>query len=79
MTSMTNNENMDNFAALSTSCLRFTFGKKSMQVSPPTSRILIFFSAFFYKFMLLEFCAKDAMGIIDHAQIASASVDPVEV
>ncbi len=63
-------ENMDYLAALHTLYLRFTFGKNSMHASPHAYRILIFFSAFFSKFMLSEFRAKDAAVIVDHTQIA---------
>ncbi len=68
---MSNSENMDNFTALYTLYLHFTFGTNSMHASTGAFGILIFLLAFFYKFMLLEFQVKDAAGTIDHVQIAS--------
>ncbi len=57
--SLLNSENMDNFTALYTSYLRFTFGTNSMHASPCANRIFVFLLTFFYKFMLLEFRVKD--------------------
>ncbi len=67
---MSNGKNMDNFAALDTSYLRFTFASVSMHPSPRAYRIFVFVLAFFYKFMLFQFHVKDAVGTIDHVQIA---------
>ncbi len=56
---------MDDFTALYTSYLYFTFGTNSVHVSPPAYAIPVFF----YKFMLFEFRVKDAVGTINHVQI----------
>ncbi len=70
--SMSNGENMNNLTAL------FTFGTNLMHASPRIYGILVFFQAFFYKFMLFKFWVKDAMGTINHAHITEASPDPVK-
>ncbi len=62
MKSSSNVENIDNFAALQTSYLRFTFGTNSMHASPLAYGILVLVLAFFYKFMLFEFRVKDRWG-----------------
>ncbi len=67
---MSNSENMDNFTALYSSYLRFTFGTNLMHASPHAYEIFIFILTIFYKFMLFEFQVKDAVGTINHAQIA---------
>ncbi len=60
--SLWNDENMDNFTALNTSYLRFTFGTKSMHASPCACGNFVFIVAFFYKFVLLEFWVKNQCG-----------------
>ncbi len=75
---MLNGENKENFTVLHALYLRFTFGTNSMHTSSRAYRILVFLSAFFYKFMLFDFQVKDAAGIIDHAQIALASPGSAE-
>ncbi len=42
------------------------------------SGILVFFTAFLYKFKLLVFRVKDAAGTVDHPQNTQASPGPVE-
>ncbi len=73
-----NGENMENLTALYTSYLRFTFGTNVMHASSCSYRIFVFVLAFFYTFMLTEFWVKDALGTIDHAQIALASLGRAE-
>ncbi len=68
--SLSNSEDMDNFTALYTSYLLFTFGTNLMHASPRGHGISVFYSAFCYKFMLFEFQVKGVMGTVDHAQIA---------
>ncbi len=64
---------MDNFTALYTSYLRFTL-LNSVCASTRAHGILVFFPAFFYRFMLFDFWVKDTTGVIDHAQTAYASL-----
>ncbi len=64
---MSTSENMCNFTALYTSHLHFSFATISMHATPRACGILVFFPAFFYKFILFEFCVKDTAGTIDHA------------
>ncbi len=59
---MLNSENMDNFTALYTLYLRFTFDTKLMHASPLAYGSFVVLPAFFYKSMLFEF------RVIDHAQ-----------
>ncbi len=75
---MSNNENMDSYTVLHTSYLCFTFGTNLMHASPRADTIPVFLPAFFNKFKLFEFQVKDTAGTIDHAQIASSSMSPVE-
>ncbi len=65
---MSNNENMDNLQGCM--LLFYTSDTNSMQASPRARDILVFFPAFFYKFMLFEFQVKGDAGTIDHAQNA---------
>ncbi len=44
---------------------------------PPSLRDFVFSPAFLYKFIQFEFWVKDAMGTVDHVQIAEASLGPV--
>ncbi len=76
---MLNVENMDNFTALNTLYLGFTFGVNLMYASPCVYWILVFLLAFIYKFVLFKFRVKDAIGTIDYAQIAKRSLVLVEV
>ncbi len=73
-----NGKNMDNFTALFTSSLGFTFGTNSMHASVRGYEICVFLMAFFYKLMLFESLVKDAVGTVDHTQIPLASPGPVE-
>ncbi len=57
--SKSNTENADNFKAPYTSYLLFTCGINLMCASPYAYRILVYFLAFFYKFMLFEMWVKD--------------------
>ncbi len=75
---MSNSDNMDNFTALSTSYLCFTFGTNLMHAAPRAYRILVFFPALFSKFMLFEFQVKDDAGTFDHVQNTEASPGLIE-
>ncbi len=50
---------MDNFTALYTSFLQFTFGTSLLHTSPRAYKIFVFILASFYKFMLFELQVKD--------------------
>ncbi len=75
---MSNGENMENFTALYTSYLHFTFGTNLMHAAPRAYGIFVFVLAFFYRFVLFLFRVKDATKTVNHAQIAWASLGPVE-
>ncbi len=60
---MLNGENMDNFIALYTSFLHFTFGTNSMHTSPLAYGIFVFFTAFFHKVYAVELQVKDCCGV----------------
>ncbi len=75
-TLMSNSENMDNLTVLYAIC--FTLGTNLMHVTTHAYGVLVFFPAFFYKFMLFEFWVKDNMGTVGQVQIAQASLDLVE-
>ncbi len=67
--SMSNSKNTDNVTALYTSYLLFTFGTNLMHASPRACGILVFFPAYFYKFMLFKLWFKDCTGTIDHVRV----------
>ncbi len=66
---MSNGENTDNFTALYTLYLSFTFGTNSMQASSRAHGIFVHFLAFFYELTLFKFWVKDTARTTDHAQI----------
>ncbi len=76
---MSNGENMDNFTALYTSYLRFTFGTNSTHAFSCAYRVFGLVLAFLYKFMLFGSGSKTAAGTTDHVQITQASPGPVKV